>query len=156
MELPADANETFGTTRFYYLTYKIASAFSIYALPIVTRVGVVGNTISMCVMFQRNNRKHSFGSYLGPPAVSTTSVVCISTAYRLVCLLHSKPLRDIACRIRGWLINSLQMIGLLFILTVTYDRVIAVRLPLKPERLPHLNMLTTPFLSIQLMIVLDE
>jgi len=78
MELPADANETFGTTRFYYLTYKIASAFSIYALPIVTRVGVVGNTISMCVMFQRNNRKHSFGSYLGPPAVSATSVVCLN------------------------------------------------------------------------------
>jgi len=48
------------------------------------------------------------------------------------------------------------MIGLLFILIVTYDRDVAVRLPLKPERQPHLNMLTTPFLSIQLMIVLDE
>ena len=114
-----------------YMSYKIAKAINIYVQPIITVVGVVGNTISMIVMFQRNNRQTSFGIYLGMLAVSDTLALCVTTGYWLERKLSSSPLRDIDCQTRGWAINALQMNGLFLILSLTFDRLISVRFPLK-------------------------
>ena len=122
-------NETFITSD--YATYKIARLINLCAQPIIAVVGVVGNTISMFVMFQTNNRHTSFGIYLGILAVSDTLALCANMAYWLMRLLSPLPLRDIDCQIRGWLINSLQMNGLFIILCLTLDRLISVRFPLK-------------------------
>ena len=122
-------DETFITSD--YATYKIARIINMCAQPIIAVVGVVGNTISMCVMFQTNNRHTSFGIYLGILAVSDTLALCANIAYWLMRLLSPLPLRDIDCQIRGWLINSLQMNGLFIILSLTLDRLISVRFPLK-------------------------
>ena len=94
-------------------------------------VGVIGNTISMLVMFQPNNRRTSFGVYLGVLAMSDTLVLVSSTGYWLKRLLSSTPLSDIECKFRGWTINSLQMNGFFIILGLTFDRLMAVRFPLK-------------------------
>ena len=123
-------NATFTTTNETHVSYKITRAIRQFAKPITAIVGVIGNTISILVMFQRNNRNTSLGIYLGILAVSDTLVLCVSTAYWSL-FVSSTPLRDIDCQIRGWLTNSLQMFGFCIILGLTSDRLIAVRFPLK-------------------------
>ena len=113
------------------MSYKITKAIQKFAQPATAVVGVFGNTISMLVVFQHNNRQTSFGIYLGMLAVSDTLALCISTAYWLSRLLSQSPLRDIDCQIIGWLMNSIQMFGSCLILGLTSDRLIAVRFPLK-------------------------
>ena len=127
----AMANESRINTSSVSGSYTIAKAINKYAQPTIAAVGVAGNTMSMCVMFQRSNRQTSFGIYLGLLAVSDTLALCTSMVYWLMRMFPFSPLRDIDCQIRGWLINSLQMNGLFLILTVTFDRVVAVRFPLK-------------------------
>ena len=114
-----------------YMAYRLGKVLNLYAQPIIAVVGVAGNTLSMLVMFQPNNRRTSFGVYIGALAMSDTMVLVSSTAYWLTRLLYSTPLRDIECKFRGWTINSLQMNGFFIILGLTFDRLIAVRFPLK-------------------------
>ena len=125
-------NATFTTTNETHVSMAstITRAIRQFVKPITAIVGVVGNTISILVMFQRNNRNTSLGIYLGILAVSDTLVLCVSTAYWSL-YVSSTPLRDIDCQIRGWLSNSLQMFGFCIILGLTSDRLIAVRFPLK-------------------------
>ena len=114
-----------------FTTFKVGKAINRYTQPVICIVGVVGNTISMLVMFQSHNRHTSFGIYLGTLALSDTLVLCTSTALWLVRLLSSSPLQDLECQIRAWVINALQMNGYFLILSLTVDRLIAVRFPLK-------------------------
>ena len=46
-----------------HLSYTIGKAINTYAQPMIAVVGVIGNTISILVMFQPNNRRTSFGVY---------------------------------------------------------------------------------------------
>ena len=114
-----------------YVTYRLGKVIQVYAQPIIAVVGIIGNTVSMLVMFQPNNRRTSFGVYIGFLAMSDTLVLVSSTGFWLKRLLTSTPLRDIECKIRGWTINSLQMNGFFIILGLTFDRLLAVRFPLK-------------------------
>ena len=124
-------NDTQGITSSDIMSYKIAKAIQKFAQPTTAVVGVFGNTISMLVMFQSNNRQTSFDIYLGLLAVLDTLALCISTAYWLSRLLSQSPLRDIDCQMMGWFMNSIQMFGTCLILGLTSDRLIAVRFPLK-------------------------
>ena len=127
----AMTNDTQVITSSDNMSDKIAKAIQKIAQPTTAVVGVFGNTISMLVMFQPNNRQTSFGIYLGMLAVSDTLALCISTAYWLSRLLSQSPLRDIDCQMIGWMMNSIQMFGTCLILGLTSDRLIAVRFPLK-------------------------
>ena len=127
----ATTNKTHLTAHSDYMSYTIASAIRKYVQPVTAVVGVGGNTISMLVMFQRDNRQTSFCMYLGILAVSDTLALCTATSYWLVRLLSSSPIQDIDCQIHGWLMNALQMNGFFLIISLTYDRLIAVRFPLK-------------------------
>ena len=113
-----------------YMATKVGKAINRYAQPVIFTVGVVGNMISMLVMFQRHNRQTSFGIYFGVLALSDTLVLGTSTAFWLERIFSSSPLRDVNCRIHGYLVNSLQMNGFFLILSLTFDRLMAVRFPL--------------------------
>ena len=67
-----------------YMATKVGNAINRYAQPVIFTVGVVGNMISMLVMFQRHNRHTSFGIYFGVLALSDTLVLGTSTAFWLV------------------------------------------------------------------------
>ena len=118
-------------TLFDYMTQRLAIAINLYAQPIIATVGVIGNTVSMLVMFQPNNRRTSFDVYIGVLAMSDTLVLVSSTAYWLKRLMSSTPLRDIDCKMHGYVINSLQMNGFFLVLGFTLDRLVAVRFPLE-------------------------
>ena len=70
-----------------FRSYRIGKGINKYAQPVIAVVGIVGNTISMLVMFQPHNRHTSFGVYLGILALSDTMVLCTSTSFWLAALL---------------------------------------------------------------------
>ena len=127
----APKNETYLQAISKFTAFKLGKAINKYTQPVIVIVGVVGNTLSMLVMFQPHNRHTSFGVYLGILALSDTLVLCTSTSLWLVRLMSSSPLRDLECQIRAWVINALQMNGYFLIFSLTLDRLIAVRFPLK-------------------------
>ena len=114
-----------------FTSYRIGEVIKIYALPPIAVVGIVGNTISMLVMFQRENRRTSFGIYIGVLAISDTLVLCTKLTNWLVRLSLSSPLLDAHCKMLGYVINAIQMNEYFIILGFTSDRLMAVRYPLK-------------------------
>ena len=114
-----------------YMSYRIGEVIKIYAFPPIAVVGIVGNSISMLVMFQRDNRRTSFGVYVGVLAISDTLVLGIKFTNWLVRVSLSAPLRDVDCKVMAYLINALHMNGFFIIAGVTFDRLMAVRYPFK-------------------------
>ena len=114
-----------------YMSYRIGEVIKIYAFPPIAVVGIVGNSISMLVMFQRDNRRTSFGVYVGVLAISDTLVLCIKFTNWLVRVLRSSPLRDVDCKVMAYLITALHMNGFFIIAGFTFDRLMAVRYPFK-------------------------
>ena len=114
-----------------YMSFRIGEVIKIYALPPIAVVGIVGNTISMLVMFQRENRRTSFGIYVGVLAISDTLVLCTKLTNWAVRVSLSNPLRDVDCKMMAYLVNALNMNGYFIILGFTFDRLMAVRYPLK-------------------------
>ena len=114
-----------------YMTYTIAVSINRYVLPVIVTVGVCGNLISMCVMFQRQNRHTSFSVYLGCLAVSDNCVLFAAGYFWVVYELQERMFHDVECKILIWMLDTFQQNGVLLILSVTLDRLVAVRYPLK-------------------------
>ena len=114
-----------------YMTYTIAVSINRYFLPVIVTVGVCGNFISMCVMLQRQNRHTSFSVYLGCLAVSDNCVLFAAGYYWVAYELQERMFHDVECKILIWMLDTFQQNGVLLILSVTLDRLVAVRYPLK-------------------------
>ena len=130
-----------------YMSYTIASAISKYVQPGTAVVGVGGNTISMLVMFQRDNRHTSFCVYLGILAVSDTLTLCTATSYWLVRMLSSSPIQDIDCQIHGWLMNALQMNGFFLIISCAIPTESCCLVQCKTRQIRQRGYIRGPFLT---------
>ena len=114
-----------------YLAYRVGVGINRFVLPVIIAVGTLGNFVSMCVMFQRQNRHMSFTIYLGCLAISDNCVLLSAGYYWGTVELHGRLPRDDECRILIWILETFQSNGVLLILGVTLDRLVAVCFPLK-------------------------
>ena len=114
-----------------YWAYIVGVGINRYGLPVIVVVGVFGNLVSMTIMFQRQNRQSSFSVYLGNLAMSDTCVLFGSAYYWVIVEILRRPFTDIECKILTWALNTFQENGFYLILSVTLDRVVAVRFPFR-------------------------
>ena len=112
-----------------YLAYVVGVGINRYVLPMLVIVGACGNFISMLVMFQRQNRHTSFSIYLGNLAISDNCVLFTAGYYWVATELQGRTFYDIECKILIWMLDTFQQYGVLLILSVTLDRLVAVRFP---------------------------
>ncbi|KAK2153889.1 hypothetical protein NP493_2246g00005 [Ridgeia piscesae] len=82
-------------------------------------------------MLQRQNRHTSFSVYLGCLAVSDNCVLFAAGYYWVAYELQERMFHDVECKILIWMLDTFQQNGVLLILSVTLDRLVAVRYPLK-------------------------
>ncbi|KAK2182675.1 hypothetical protein NP493_341g02056 [Ridgeia piscesae] len=82
-------------------------------------------------MFQRQNRHTSFSIYLGCLAISDNCVLCGAAYYWVVSEIQVRSFLDVECKILVWMLETFQANGVLLILSVTLDRLVAVRFPFK-------------------------
>ena len=80
-------------------------------------------------MFQRQNRHTSFSIYLGNLAISDNCVLFTAGYYWVAAELQGRTFYDIECTFLIWMIDTFQQYGVLLILSVTLDRLVAVRFP---------------------------
>ena len=114
-----------------YWTYIVGMGINRYILPVIVVVGVFGNLVSMTIMFQRQNRQSSFSVYLGSLAMSDTCVLLGSAYYWVIIEIQRRTFSDIECKLLMWALNTFQQNGFYLILSVTLDRVVAVRFPFR-------------------------
>ena len=62
-----------------YTIFKIANFISIYWLPVLVPIGLVGNTLSFLVMIKPNNRKMSTCIYMAAISVNDNIMMCMSS-----------------------------------------------------------------------------
>ena len=115
--------------------YKAAIMIETISAPAITVVGLVGNTLSCLVMFQKENRHVSCYFYMGMLAVTDSTYLIVSCIYWIlkeVVDLSKLPFIHLwICKIT-WPIGAISaMSGTYIILAMTSDRLIAVKWPLK-------------------------
>ena len=114
-----------------YWTYIVGMGVNRYVLPVIVVVGVFGNLVSMTIMFQRQNRQSSFSVYLGVLAISDTCVLFGSAYYWVMIEIQRRTFTDIECKIFMWTLHTFQQSGCYLIVSVTIDRLVAVRFPFR-------------------------
>ncbi|KAI0243440.1 hypothetical protein LSAT2_000007 [Lamellibrachia satsuma] len=114
-----------------YLAFVIGVGINRYVLPVIIVVGSFGNIISILVMFQRQNRHRSLSIYLGNLAISDNCVLFAAGYYWVAAELQGRTFVDVECKILTWIVETFQQNGVLLILSVTLDRLVAVRFPLE-------------------------
>ena len=117
-----------------YWTYIVGLGINRYVLPVIVVVGVFGNLVSMTIMFQPQNRHSSFSVYLGTLAITDTCVLFASAYYWVMVEIQRRQLTDIECKIFMWTLNTFQETGCYLILSVTLERLVAVRFPFRAAR----------------------
>lgn len=116
-----------------YLTYQIGVYIHIYWIPIMIPIGLVGNTLAFFVMLQKHNRRVSCCLYMAALAVSDT-IILTSAGYYYFATVVLDPyyrMEDNDCAVMVYFLQAAFFNGVIIIISMTVDRFIAIRYPLK-------------------------
>ena len=115
--------------------YKVAAHLELIYTPIIEVVGLVGNTLSAIVMFQRENIKISCYFYMAVLAVADT--VPLLMMFGVWIIKDAAPQtfdigpHQMMCSVVWPITAASTMAGSYLIVAMTFDRLIAVKWPLK-------------------------
>ena len=115
--------------------YKIGQKFENVMVPLTCMLGLVGNTLSALVVFQKDNRRVTCYFYMGALAVTDSIAMTVIVIYWLLIdvtqLAIPYDTHSLICSV-FWPIASISsMSGTYIIIAMTFDRLIAVKWPLK-------------------------
>lgn len=112
----------------------------IYYLPVVIVVGTVGNVLSLLVLGRLKKLKISCHVYMRVLACTDLGMLLVAAEYyarsiQVVYIskfnLNTVVLPPLECKVSNWMFQTFSLSGVLVILTMTVDRLIGVRFPLK-------------------------
>ncbi len=113
-----------------YLAYKIGLAINNYWFLVIVPFGFIGNILSFIVMSRKSNRQISCSVYIMSLALSDTVVILVGGYYWTVTFLFS-GFGYWDCVVMTYLLFVGSTNGMLVILAMTFDRMLAIRFPLK-------------------------
>ena len=118
--------------------------------PLIVAFGIIGNTLSLCVLSRKKFRKLSVSVYLRGLAVVDLSTLLVSDSFLyLLEKTAGNYVRDSqgwACKINIWLSLALPWISSWLLVCISVERVIVVYIPHKAKKLCTTNkayMVTT-------------
>jgi hypothetical protein len=118
--------------------YVWMKTFLLYWNSIVTPLGIVGNVICIMVVSQKHNRRVSCNIYKGALAVADTFMLIASTGPLLMSYPQkylSYPIVKIICKVIAYGIFTAASTGVMIILAMLAERLIAVTKPLQAASL---------------------
>ncbi len=120
-----------------YMTYKIGAMIHVVYFPILVPIGMVGNALSVWIMSRPHNRKISFCIYMGVLAVTDNCMLFIALYFWIVtvALVGQRDTTEFECKFLVYLFQVFSTYGVFVIISMTVDRFLAIRKPLKA---PHL------------------
>ena len=112
-----------------YTIFKIANFISIYWLPVLVSIGLVGNALSFLVMIKPNNKKMSTCIYMAAISVNDNIMMFICSHDYLVSVTQIHKWNSIECRI-SWFVALFALQNCTFqVLVMTLDKYIAIKWP---------------------------
>ena len=112
-----------------YMTFKIAYYINQYWFPILTPIGLVGNTLSFLVMIQPNNRKMSTCIYMASISINDNLMMCLVLHYWLVTVVKIHDWHLWECKIVAYFVNSSLQSSTYQVLAMTIDKYVAIKWP---------------------------
>ena len=112
-----------------YTTFKIANFISIYWLPVLVPIGLVGNTLSFLVMIKPNNKKMSTCIYMAAISVNDNIMMFMSSHEYLFSVVQIHKWNPIECRISGFVALFALQNCTFQVLAMTLDKYIAIKWP---------------------------
>jgi hypothetical protein len=111
------------------LSYKAAYVTMAYWMPVIVFVGLAGNIISFLIMLKPHNRRISCCNYMAALAGTDSLILLIGLVYWTALFLATRP--EIVCKTLAWLLQANSFASMLLIFSMTVDRFIAIRWPLR-------------------------
>ena len=120
-----------------YMRY-IVSRIDVYIIPIVVVVGIVGNTISLCVFLTTHLRKMSWSIYLAALSISDSGfLICVFVSWSNNVGVHVYH-RHVFCQLFVYLTYVWSFLSVWYVVAFTFERYLVIQYPLRR------NELTTP------------
>ena len=108
-------------------------SFHTWAKAIIVPIGIIGNILVLRVVSLKHNRSVSCSIYMGALAISDTMMLLFSAS--IITLMWGIPSAlctlVIMCKAQTFLLNTFFMTGVMIILALLVERVIAVTKPMK-------------------------
>ena len=120
---------------------------NLWSSVVLALIGIVGNILCLLVVSQKQNRSISCSVYMGGLAISDTAMLIASCILSVLAILL-KEIRMV-CKITLYLVNTASLSGVMIILALLVERVIAVMKPMKAAVLlsPKRALITTIILA---------
>lgn len=112
------------------MLYKIGLWFHLIWPPIIVPIGLIGNTLSLVIMLQRQNRYISCCTYMAVLAIAD-NISLLRRGFEWVIYIGKKPYTDIECQVLAFIGLSAIQWGMFLIVLMTVDRLLAITFPLK-------------------------
>ena len=123
------------TTASSLTAYKIGIIIHVYLPMVILPLGIVGNILSFLVMVQSQNRGRSTCIYMAALALSDTLNLVVLAIYWIAYFLADEAIGveggRIRCKVFTMLAHYAAEMGAFIVMSMTVDRFIAVRYPLK-------------------------
>lgn len=114
-----------------YILYRVGQVIHTFWLPLVVLVGWTGNLLSFAVMTRKQNIKISCCIYMAMLAIADSGVLCLGAIYWTATIVYPRKRYRWECKIIDWLFVVLSNYGVILLISMTIDRLIAVRFPLR-------------------------
>ena len=115
-----------------YIFYKVGKGINRYWVPILVPLGLCGNIITLVIMANKHNRQISVCIYMSSLAVSDNIMLCLSLDFWLATNgVWTRTVHPWQCKVLTWLFQVFSTYGIILVIAMTLDRLIAVRWPLK-------------------------
>ena len=116
------------------LSYQIAFGLHGYILPVVVFIGLIGNSLSFLVMIKPRNRRIGCYNYMAALAISDNSNLILALDYWTL-IFGKRKSNGMECQIVAWLFQAVALSSMCFVMSMTVDRFLAIRYPLKAKTL---------------------
>ena len=114
-----------------YMTFKIANLVNAYWYPLLTPIGLIGNSLSLAVMMKQRNRKMSTCIYMAAISINNNLMMLMCFHDYLVSVRQVHKWNPIECHVTAVaFLFALQNCTYL-ILAMTMDKYIAIKWPHK-------------------------
>ena len=112
------------------LHYKIANELHRYWIPFTVCIGLFGNTASFLIMLKPHNRRIGCCNYTAALAIADNFILLTALDYWTLSF-KARPMHNIECKTMVWLFQAAAFSAMVFIFSMTVDRLLAVRYPFR-------------------------
>ena len=115
-----------------YTIFKIANLITIYWLPVLIPIGLVGNILSFLVMTKPNNRKMSTCVYMAALSINDNIMMLVCLHY-LVSAVQTHNWYSFECKMISFVTLFALQNGTFLVVAMTIDKYIAIKWPHKVD-----------------------